>query len=59
VCGSLVHGGEVGKDKQFTIYAGTLDDPSLFRPTMAIFTRDRPMWAMIPADLTTFETMPS
>src|SRR5271155_1859949 len=37
VCGSLVYGGEVGKDDQFTIYAGSLDDPSLFRPTIAIF----------------------
>jgi hypothetical protein len=29
VCGSLVFGGEVGKDQMFTIYAGSLDDPSL------------------------------
>jgi hypothetical protein len=27
-CGSLVHGGDIRKDDQFTIYAGTLDDPS-------------------------------
>ena len=59
VCGSLVYGGEVGKDDQFTIYAGSLDDPSLFRPTIAIFTRDRPAWAVIPPDLKTFEAMPS
>jgi hypothetical protein len=54
-----VHGGEVGKHDQFTIYAGTLDDPSLFCPTAAIFTRDRPAWAVIPAGLKTFEEMPS
>jgi hypothetical protein len=59
VCGSLVHGGEVEKHDQFTIYAGTLDDPSLFCPTAAIFTRDRPAWAVIPAGLKTFEEMPS
>jgi hypothetical protein len=59
VCGSLVHGGDVEKHDQFTIYAGTLDDPTLFHPTAAIFTRDRPAWAVIPAGLTTFEEMPS
>jgi hypothetical protein len=58
VCGSLVFGGEVGKDHSFTIYAGTLDDPSSFHPRTAIFTRNRPSWAVIPPDLTTFESMP-
>jgi hypothetical protein len=55
VCGGLVFGGEVGKSKVFTIYAGSLDDPSLFHPIVAVFTRDRPTWAVIPADLTIFE----
>ena len=58
VCGSLVFGGERGKDEQFTIYAGSLDDPAPFRPTVAIFTRDRPAWAVIPPGLTAFDTMP-
>jgi hypothetical protein len=57
-CGGLVHGGDIRKDDQFTIYAGTLDDPSTFQPTMAIFTRDRPEWAVLPAGLKTFEEMP-
>ena len=58
VCGSLVFGGEVGKAEAHTIYAGSLDDPSSFHPTIAIFTRDRPLWAAVPPDLTMFETMP-
>ena len=58
VCGSLVFGGEVGKDTSHTIYAGTLDDPSLFRPTIAIFTRGRPDWAVIPPGLKVFERAP-
>jgi hypothetical protein len=37
---------------------GSLDDPSLFRPQLAIFIRDRPVWVGLPLDLTTFETMP-
>jgi hypothetical protein len=58
VCGSLVFGGEVGVDESHTIYAGSLDDPSVFVPTIAIFTRGRPPWAVIPEGLTTFEALP-
>jgi len=58
VCGGLVFGGEVGKDSAFTIYAGSLDDPSRFRPTIAIFTRGRPDWAPIPPGLKIFERAP-
>ena len=58
-CGGLVFGGIVGQDTSHTIYAGSLDDASLFRPRIAIFTRDRPDWAPIPAGLTEFETMPT
>ena len=57
-CGGLVFGGEAGKDDMHTIYAGSLDDPSDFHPTMALFVRDRPDWAPVPAGLTMFETMP-
>jgi hypothetical protein len=58
VCGGLVFGGEVGNSDSFTIYAGSLDDPSSFHPTVAIFTRDRPAWALIPPELTAFEALP-
>jgi hypothetical protein len=58
ICGSLVFGGKVGIDDSHTIYAGSLDDPSSFRPTIAIFTRNRPAWALIPPGLTIYDTMP-
>jgi hypothetical protein len=58
-CGGLVYGGDVAKDKVFTIYAGSLDDPSFFQPRIAIFTRDRPSWVFIPPGLTLFEGLPS
>lgn len=58
VCGGLVFGGIVGQDASHTIYAGSLDEPSLFIPTIAIFNRDRPGWAPLPPGLTVFETMP-
>jgi len=53
-----VFGGTVGMDDSFTIYAGSLDDPSLFRPRIAIFTRGRPEWAMIPPGLKVYERLP-
>jgi hypothetical protein len=59
VCGSLVFGGKIGKAESFTIYAGTLDDPSLFQPKAAIFTRNHPDWALIPPGLETFDGPPS
>jgi len=56
-CGSLVFGG--GHDLGgVNVYAGSLDDPSQFRPRIAIFTRDKPHWADIPAGVKMFETMP-
>ena len=57
-CGGLVFGGIVGQDDQHTIYAGSLDDPSRFHPTMAIFARDRAPWVPLPEGLTVFETLP-
>ena len=57
-CGSLVFGGIVGVHEQHTIYAGTLDDTSVFQPQIAIFARDCPPWATIPPRLAIFETMP-
>jgi hypothetical protein len=57
-CGSLVFGGRFGVDEEHTVYAGSLDDPSWFRPTIAIFMRDRAVWAEVPAGLKTYETLP-
>ncbi len=57
-CGGLVFGGVVGQDESHTIYAGSLDNPADFRPTIAIFNRGRADWALIPSGLTVFETMP-
>jgi hypothetical protein len=56
-CGSLIFGGNHGEG-EYTLYAGSLDDPTHFQPTIAIFTRDRPAWAPCVAGVTEFETMP-
>jgi hypothetical protein len=57
-CGGLVYGGVRGVAQQHTIYAGSLDDPAHFKPTMAIFNSQRPAWVPLPPGLTVFETMP-
>jgi hypothetical protein len=58
VCGGLVFGGPLGETDEHTIYAGSLDDPSLFKPAIAIYTRDAPDWVTIPPGLKRFEAMP-
>jgi hypothetical protein len=59
VCGSLVFGGELGKDDSLNIYAGSLDDPSSFHPKTAIFARSRPPWAVIPQGLRVYDGLPT
>jgi hypothetical protein len=58
VCGGLVFGGEIEVSTSFSIYAGSLDEPMTFHPRVAIFTRNRPPWAVIPPGLTIFEGLP-
>ncbi len=48
----------MGKADVYNIYAGSLDDPAHFKPTVALFVRDKPDWLEIPPGLKTFETMP-
>jgi hypothetical protein len=57
-CGSLVFGGERGISESFTIYSGSLDEPADFHPTLAIFTKGRPEWALIPPHCKVFERSP-
>jgi hypothetical protein len=57
-CGGPVFGGEAGSDSSHTIYAGSLDDPALFKPTIAIFDRERPPWVPAPEGVRRFAAMP-
>jgi hypothetical protein len=57
-CGGLVFGGVIGESHTINIYAGSLDDPSLFHPTAAIFVAGRPERALIPPGLRTFDALP-
>ena len=57
-CAGLVFGGIHGETGEHTIYAGSLDDPTRFVPSVALFVRDRPAWAKVEIGLTEYETMP-
>ena len=59
-CGTTVYGdgGEDGESGVITIYAGTLDDPSLFQPQVIIFARSRPHWAVTMDHLPRYEATP-
>jgi hypothetical protein len=58
VCAGLVFGGPLGKTDSHSIYVGSADDPSWFKPTVAIFTRNRPAWVSIPPELRQYEGLP-
>ena len=58
VCGGLVFGGVIGESDSFNIYVGSLDDPSLFEPKIAVFNKSRPHWVPLPPGLKVFEVMP-
>lgn len=58
VCGSLLFGmAEIVPDIA-SIYVGSLDDPSLFKPDTVLFARDRHLWDVTAGSLTEYETMP-
>lgn len=57
-CGGLVFGGEIGSGTGYTIYAGSLDNPTVFRPQVAIFNKDRPLWVGLPPGVAVHEAMP-
>jgi hypothetical protein len=56
-CGSLLFGTPEVAPEIVTVYVGSLDDPSVFNPAFAQFTRDRPAWDQR-RDLLEFETTP-
>jgi hypothetical protein len=60
ICGSLLFGSSGdAHDPVMSIYVGTLDDLSAFRPTTAICTRSRASWDRVVGDLKEFHGMPA
>lgn len=58
VCGSLLFGTPDAAAHAVTLYVGSLDDPSVFKPQAIQFTRSRPAWDRIAATLPEFDTVP-
>ena len=58
-CGSLLFGMADMAPDAVSIYVGTLDDPSVFKPEAILFTRDRQSWDATAGGLTEFDTMPA
>ncbi|HEV7316992.1 MAG TPA: GFA family protein [Ensifer sp.] len=58
ICGSQLFGSGPPDDERWSIYAGTLDDLSVFQPTDAIFTRSRHEWDRSVLTLDECEALP-
>ena len=58
VCGSLLFGTPEVAPHVVTIYVGSLDNPVVFEPEFVQFTRSRPDWDRIAAELPEFDTVP-
>jgi hypothetical protein len=58
-CGSLLFGMAEDEEGDMSIYIGTLDDPSVFKPTAAIYTQCRLNWDRPIEGLKTFKGSPS
>jgi hypothetical protein len=57
-CGSLLFGTPEVAPHVVTLYAGSLDDPTVFKPQFAQFARSRPAWDRMAAPLREFDTVP-
>ena len=57
-CHSIVYGTAEVMPGLINLYAGSLDDPTQFKPTMAIFVSERPPWDDVSRGLQCFETVP-
>jgi hypothetical protein len=57
-CGSPVMNGFSAWPSMLEVAAGSLDDPSHFKPTMSIYVSSAPPWATISADIRKYPKMP-
>lgn len=55
VCGSLLFGAPERAPEIITLYVGTLDDPSGWKPSYVQFIRSRPPWETSQGDVVEFE----
>ena len=58
-CGSPLFGKNTGMPGFMTVTLGTLDDPNLLEPGVAVFARSRRTWDMMDINLPAFEGQPA
>jgi len=54
-CGTPMFSESAGRPNLIVVRAGTLDDPSIAKPEMIIWTSSAPAWAVFNPDLPRFE----
>ncbi len=57
-CGTAIGNRSFSRPNSMVLKVGTLDDPSVFKPQLAIFTIDKQPFHHIPDDLPQFERRP-
>jgi len=57
-CGSLLFGTPEVANEMVTIYAGSLDDKTIFTPTSVIFGRSKVHWEIFDQKMAVFEALP-
>ena len=58
ICGTGVASETPNRPGSIVIKAGTFDDPSIFKPAVAIYTCDKQDYHYIPEDITEFDKRP-
>ena len=58
-CGSPLFGKNSGMPGFMTVTLGTLDDPNVLQPQVAVYARSRRRWDLMDTDLATFDSQPS
>ncbi|WEZ82494.1 GFA family protein [Rhizobium sp. 32-5/1] len=58
ICSSQIFGSGPPEDDRWTVYAGTLDEPSCFKPDIAVMTRCRADWDHLAWDFAEHDGMP-
>jgi hypothetical protein len=57
-CGSRLFGSSSGMPQLFTVNAGALDDPSLYKPMMTVYTKRLQPWDAVATGAPSFDMMP-
>ena len=58
VCGGRLFGRSTSMPGMVTVQVGSMDDPNIVEPSMAVYARTRPHWDHMDATMPSFEAMP-